>query len=70
MADKLITRQPKNRTFLILNCKIPPEFKGGIMANKRKAVVIQNEIIRLKELGHSKNTIARILNINREMVGG
>ena len=40
------------------------------MANKRKAVVIQNEILRLKELGHSKSTVARILNINREMAGG
>lgn len=38
------------------------------MANKRKSMVIQEEIIRLKGLGHSQRKVAKILGIHRNTV--
>jgi transposase len=39
------------------------------MPRKRLSMNIQNEILRLKELGHSQRKIARILGVNKETVG-
>ena len=38
------------------------------MANKRMSIVVQDEILRLKGLGHSKRQVAKLLGIHRNTV--